>query len=187
MCANQDAIQLIAEGSAKLASVPSGGAGGAAPAAGAAAGGAAAEAPKEEAKEEGTHFCRSFHMPAMLLTSLQRRRSPTTTWDSVSSTKHPISYPNQPESTKECVEGPDLYLQTQGVGNPADSSRQLELWDVHGNVFQIHKEPHTDIDRKNQIPKLFPGSLATFFSPCTGFLTACGHCEDYMKRTRPRV
>ena len=58
--------QLIAEGSAKLSSVPSGGAavassgaaaaaGGAAPAAGgapAAAGGAAEEAPKEEAKEE---------------------------------------------------------------------------------------------------------------------------------------
>lgn len=44
--------QLISEGSAKLASVPSGGAGGAA-AGGAAAGGAAAEAPKEEEKEEG--------------------------------------------------------------------------------------------------------------------------------------
>ncbi|KAM7190268.1 ribosomal protein 60S [Naviculisporaceae sp. PSN 640] len=49
----KDINELIAEGSAKLASVPSGGAGGAAPAAGgAAAGGAAAEAPKEEAKEE---------------------------------------------------------------------------------------------------------------------------------------
>ena len=49
-------LQLIAEGSAKLASVPSGGAGGAAPAAGgaAAAGGdaPAAEEKKEEAKEE---------------------------------------------------------------------------------------------------------------------------------------
>jgi large subunit ribosomal protein LP2 len=44
--------QLISEGSAKLASVPSGGAaaGGAAPAA--AAGGAAEEAPKEAEKEE---------------------------------------------------------------------------------------------------------------------------------------
>ena len=48
----KDINELIAEGSAKLASVPSGGGGGAAPAAGAAAGGAAAEAPKEEAKEE---------------------------------------------------------------------------------------------------------------------------------------
>lgn len=45
--------QLISEGSSKLASVPSGGAGGAAPAAGGAAAGGAAEAPKEEAKAEG--------------------------------------------------------------------------------------------------------------------------------------
>ncbi|CAK7275492.1 60S acidic ribosomal protein P2 [Sporothrix epigloea] len=47
----KDINELIAEGSAKLASVPSGGA--AAPAAGgAAAGGAAADAPAEEEKEE---------------------------------------------------------------------------------------------------------------------------------------
>ncbi|RHZ70640.1 hypothetical protein CDV55_105611 [Aspergillus turcosus] len=50
----KDLQELIAEGSAKLASVPSGGAGGAAaPAAGgAAAGGAAAAAPAEEKEEE---------------------------------------------------------------------------------------------------------------------------------------
>ncbi|KAF2766518.1 ribosomal protein 60S [Teratosphaeria nubilosa] len=54
----KDINELITEGSTKLASVPSGGAGGAAPAAGgAAAGGAAAEeaapeAAKEEEKEE---------------------------------------------------------------------------------------------------------------------------------------
>ncbi|KAK0751617.1 60s acidic ribosomal protein-domain-containing protein [Schizothecium vesticola] len=47
----KDVNELIAEGSAKLASVPSGGGGGAA-APGAAAGGAAPEAAKEEAKEE---------------------------------------------------------------------------------------------------------------------------------------
>ncbi|KAH6682128.1 60s acidic ribosomal protein-domain-containing protein [Plectosphaerella plurivora] len=47
----KDINELIASGSQKLASVPSGGAGGAAPAGGAAAGGAAEEA-KEEAKEE---------------------------------------------------------------------------------------------------------------------------------------
>ena len=47
-------IQLIAEGSTKLASVPSGGGGGGGGAAGgAAAGGAAAEESKEEAKEAG--------------------------------------------------------------------------------------------------------------------------------------
>jgi hypothetical protein len=48
-------VQLIAEGSTKLASVPTGGSGGgAAPAAGgAAAGGAAAEEKEEEKKEEG--------------------------------------------------------------------------------------------------------------------------------------
>ncbi|WAO92778.1 60S acidic ribosomal protein P2 [Fusarium falciforme] len=47
----KDIQELIAEGSEKLASVPSGGAGGAA-AGGAAAGGAAAEEAKEEEKEE---------------------------------------------------------------------------------------------------------------------------------------
>ncbi|KAH6854526.1 60s acidic ribosomal protein-domain-containing protein [Chaetomium sp. MPI-CAGE-AT-0009] len=48
----KDINELIAEGSSKLASVPSGGGGGAAAAGGAAAGAAAEEAPKEEAKEE---------------------------------------------------------------------------------------------------------------------------------------
>ncbi|KAH6627912.1 60S acidic ribosomal protein P2 [Chaetomium tenue] len=48
----KDINELIAEGSSKLASVPSGGGGGGAAAGGAAAGGAAEEAPKEEAKEE---------------------------------------------------------------------------------------------------------------------------------------
>ncbi|KAK2069681.1 hypothetical protein P8C59_004235 [Phyllachora maydis] len=49
----KDINELIAEGSAKLASVPSGGSGGgAAAAAGAASGGAAASAPAEEEKKE---------------------------------------------------------------------------------------------------------------------------------------
>ncbi|KAL3417565.1 hypothetical protein PVAG01_10575 [Phlyctema vagabunda] len=49
----KDLQELISEGSSKLASVPSGGAGGAAPAAGgAAAGGAAAAEEKAEEKEE---------------------------------------------------------------------------------------------------------------------------------------
>ncbi|KAK1829893.1 60S acidic ribosomal protein P2 [Podospora conica] len=48
----KDVNELIAEGSAKLASVPSGGGGGGAAAAGAAAGGAATEAAPEAAKEE---------------------------------------------------------------------------------------------------------------------------------------
>ncbi|KAJ4344065.1 60S acidic ribosomal protein P2 [Ascochyta clinopodiicola] len=49
----KDINELIASGSEKLASVPSGGAGGAAPSAGgAAAAGGAADAPAEEAKEE---------------------------------------------------------------------------------------------------------------------------------------
>lgn len=56
-------MQLIAEGSTKLASVPSGGGGGAAAAGGAAAGGGA-EAPKEEEKkEEGMHL--SFDLRAV--------------------------------------------------------------------------------------------------------------------------
>lgn len=45
-------LQLISEGAAKLASVPSGGGGGAAAAGGAAAGGAAEDAPVEEKEEE---------------------------------------------------------------------------------------------------------------------------------------
>ncbi|PWN94910.1 ribosomal protein 60S [Tilletiopsis washingtonensis] len=50
----KDIASLISEGSAKLASVPSGGAGGAAPAAAASSGGAAAaaDAPAEKEKEE---------------------------------------------------------------------------------------------------------------------------------------
>ncbi|KAI5121613.1 hypothetical protein M0805_001145 [Coniferiporia weirii] len=48
----KDIAGLVAEGSAKFASVPSGGAVAAAPAGGAAGGAAAAEAPKEEEKEE---------------------------------------------------------------------------------------------------------------------------------------
>ena len=86
------ALQLIAEGSSKLASVPSGGGGGAAAAGGgaAAAGGAAPEAAKEEAKEEGKD---SFLPTPSLqtdtaLTVRQKRRSPTRTWALVSSTKN---------------------------------------------------------------------------------------------------
>ncbi|PSN63075.1 ribosomal protein 60S [Corynespora cassiicola Philippines] len=48
----KDINELISEGSAKLASVPSGGAGGAAAGGAAAGGAAAAEETKEEAKEE---------------------------------------------------------------------------------------------------------------------------------------
>ncbi|KAK0730728.1 60s acidic ribosomal protein-domain-containing protein [Lasiosphaeris hirsuta] len=48
----KDINELIAEGSTKLASVPSGGGGGAAATGGTAAGGAAAEETKEEEKEE---------------------------------------------------------------------------------------------------------------------------------------
>ncbi|KAL8387566.1 hypothetical protein RB595_009821 [Gaeumannomyces hyphopodioides] len=48
----KDINELIAEGSSKLASVPSGGGGGGGAAAAGGGGGAAAEAPKEEEKEE---------------------------------------------------------------------------------------------------------------------------------------
>ena len=49
---DKDISELIAAGNAKLASVPTGGAGGAAPAAGGAAAGGAAEEAAEEKKEE---------------------------------------------------------------------------------------------------------------------------------------
>lgn len=55
-------FKLISEGSAKLASVPSGGGGGAAPAAGgAAAGGAAPAEEKAAEKEEGTFYRTIYH------------------------------------------------------------------------------------------------------------------------------
>ena len=73
-----------------LSAVGSGG-GAAAPAAGgAAAAGAAPEEAKEEAKEEGTYL-RNCILVFTTLTFPQRRRSPTRTWASVSSTKHPTT------------------------------------------------------------------------------------------------
>ena len=74
-----------------LVNVGSGG-GAAAPAAGgAAAAGGATDAPaaKEEEKEEG--MVAQLPVPSMPLTTEQRRKSPTTIWASVSSTKrhHP--------------------------------------------------------------------------------------------------
>jgi large subunit ribosomal protein LP2 len=58
-------IQLISEGSAKLASVPSGGSGGGAAVSGGApaAGAAATEAPKEEEKEEGACYILHLVLP----------------------------------------------------------------------------------------------------------------------------
>lgn len=82
---------MIAEGSSKLASVPSGGSGGgggAAAAGGAASGGDAAVETKEEEKEEGIY-------PKMRdlwqkLTCVQRRKSQTRTWASDSSIRASI-------------------------------------------------------------------------------------------------
>jgi hypothetical protein len=83
-------VQLIVEGNAKLASVPSGGGGGgggAAPAAAASGGGAAAEEKKEEKKEEEkVRACVSAHVGIRPLTAACRR-SRTTTWASASSTE----------------------------------------------------------------------------------------------------
>jgi Ribosomal protein L12E/L44/L45/RPP1/RPP2 len=95
-------LQLIAEGSSKLASVPSGGAAVAAAAGGAAAGGAAAEAPKEEEKkEEG--MLHAFINAVIIdkLTNVQRRRSRTRIWASVSSTK-------QSTSPRRCITRPNF-------------------------------------------------------------------------------
>lgn len=79
-----------------------GGAAAAAPAAGgAAAGGAADAAPAEEAKEEGAYSLSKFANAGIgcvrkeiTVTNvfLQRRKSPTRTWVSVSSTKRSISF-----------------------------------------------------------------------------------------------
>lgn len=93
----KDINELIAEGSSKLASVPSGGGGGGAVAAsgGAAAGGgaAAAEEKKEEKKEEEKvrFFTRFFYYYLRLVSDrwcLCDRRSPTTIWASVSSIRY---------------------------------------------------------------------------------------------------
>jgi hypothetical protein len=77
---------LITEGSGKLASVPSGGSGGggAAASGGAAAGGAAAAEEKAEEKEEGIS-CLTILVIRLKLTILQKRKSPTRIWASVSS------------------------------------------------------------------------------------------------------
>lgn len=100
-------MQLIAEGSSKLASVPSGGGGAAVAAGGAAAGGAAAEAPKEEEKkEEGKHPCLEYDAVLAGLTFAQRRRSPTRTWASVSSTKRRL-VPKSPKVTRAFPENLD--------------------------------------------------------------------------------
>lgn len=86
-------IQLIAEGSSKLASVPSGGSGGAAAAPAASGGSApvvAAAEEKEEEKEVRTHdavISIITFTSSRILTGLPKFRSPTRTWASVSSTK----------------------------------------------------------------------------------------------------
>lgn len=84
--------QLIAEGSSKLASVPSGGGGGGAVSSGGAAaggGGAAVEEKVEEKKEEEkvsrAVTCRA--RVVLISRVLRNRRSPTRTWASVSSIK----------------------------------------------------------------------------------------------------
>ena len=67
-----------------------GGAAAAAPTGGAAAGGATADAPaeKEEEKEEGTSYgvvTATHGLVSILTDCIQRRKSPTRTWDSVCS------------------------------------------------------------------------------------------------------
>jgi hypothetical protein len=80
---------LIAEGSQKLASVPSGGAaaGGAAAAAGAAAGGAAAPAEEEKPAEKEEEVRVPYAYNAVNVSLTPSCRSPTRTWASVFSTK----------------------------------------------------------------------------------------------------
>ena len=85
-------LQLIAEGSAKLSSVPSGGAvaaSGGAAAGGAGAAAAAEEKEEEKKEEEKVRVLHVVHDPVICSRSvfLRYRRSPTTTWASVSSTK----------------------------------------------------------------------------------------------------
>ncbi|KAI1403025.1 60s acidic ribosomal protein-domain-containing protein [Hypoxylon fuscum] len=68
----KDVNELIAEGSGKLASVPSGGAGGGAAGGGAAAGGAAAEEEKAEEKEEEGRVRRGHGLRSVRLSSLRK-------------------------------------------------------------------------------------------------------------------
>lgn len=72
-----------------MASVPSGGSGGGAPAAGGAAAGGAAAEEKVEEKEEGMFYIQ-FNATNASDNLLQRRKSPTRIWDSVSSIKQSI-------------------------------------------------------------------------------------------------
>ena len=99
----KDMLMNVGSGGGAAAAAPAGGAG-------AAAGGAAEEAPKEAEKEEG-EFMNLIYLRAcavledevlMSLCELQRRRSQTRTWASVSSTKRlrpPISTAHNRDST----------------------------------------------------------------------------------------
>ena len=92
MCANVLRIerQLIAEGSAKLSSVPSGGAAVASSGGAAAGGAAAAEEEKAEEKKEEEKVCLALLVVLTANSDSLCRRNPTMTWASVSSTKHCI-------------------------------------------------------------------------------------------------
>lgn len=128
-------------------------AGGAAPAAGGDA--AAADAPAEKAKEEGKFFFVLQISEFFLWSSytdwdlLQRRRSPTTTWASVSSTKRVASV--SPTKIRECnqsrsAKGTRIGLASAGQGtwttavpllvSVAQTCKDAKRWDIlcGGNV-----------------------------------------------------
>lgn len=97
---------MIAEGSAKLASVPSGGGGGGAAAPTASGGAAPAAAAVEEKEEEKEVRARDALIPittfsrSRILTGLPNYRSPTRIWALVSSTKQ-MFITNEPENKKK--------------------------------------------------------------------------------------
>lgn len=141
-------IQLIAEGSSKLASVPSGGSGGAA-AAPAASGGAApvvaAVEEKEEEKEVRTHdiiiFITIFISSSRILTGLPKYRSPTRIWASVSSNKPFLT--NEFESKKNRNLGKNRICV---LGNATESiimSRMIKNTTVSPDFSELQM-PQTD-------------------------------------------
>ena len=151
---------MIAEGSAKLASVPSGGSGAAAASGGAAAAGGATEDAKVEEKVEGTHSLFARHILRTSLTPIQRRRSPMTTWDSVCSTKRFISQPNIPPTAEKYLEELGQYVQCEAVCNSFSLPNTREL-DLQGYVFKGNGRPQIVGQPKIQV---FPGVLKSIFA-----------------------
>jgi hypothetical protein len=152
-------VQLIAEGSSKLASVPSGGAGAAPAAGGAGAGGAAAEAPKEEAKEEGMHSSIPQQRATVILT--RHREGGVRRRHGLRSLRLSVPFPNQKSTTRCGIfrgGSQGAFGQIGGVFYVSIASAwKLELFGLQGLVIDVPLAAARQIGQ----PRLL-GTLAHF-------------------------